>query len=167
MQPYLDIFTRLHAASAESFLSRHGLQIKTGEGLGAAILKLLKPSWTTDGPEPLLNSNGVFFSIWVDAACVAKGRVRYNVHAKKLRLLKGPAFAAREFARSFRIEANAALKSWPKVTYPKGPITLFEGEVPLDNATFEQEVSALMDRFAELAPILDEMLVSESSVLKP
>jgi hypothetical protein len=162
MQPYLDMLKHLHAARAEHFHSLHGLQIKTGAALGAAILKLLKPSWTTDGPEPLLNSNGVFFGVWVDAACVAEGRLRYNLHAKKLRLLKSPAFAAREFARSFRIEANAALKSWPKATYPKGPITLFEGEVPLDTATFEHEASALMDRFAALTPMVDAMLLSTS-----
>jgi hypothetical protein len=158
MQPYLDIFASLAAERAPEFLAKHGLVTKVGEGLGAAIIKLLKPSWTTDRDEGILNSNGVFFGIWVDAACVAEGRVRYNVHAKKLRLLKGQEFAAREFARAFRIEANQALKAWPAVSYPKGPVTLFQGEIPLDAARLKTDAASLMDRFAALSPLIDRML---------
>ena len=160
MQNHLAIFNSLKSERAAAFQKQHGLMIKTGEGLGAAILKLLKPEWTTDGPGEILNSNGLFFGIWVDADCEAKGIARYNLHAKKLRFIKGEAFAAREFARAFRIEANEAMKAWPSVSYPKGPITLFEGNVPLNAATLRDEASALMDRFAALAPMLDRMMAS-------
>ena len=158
MQPYLATFQALVAERGTEFLSQHGLVAKAGLGLDAAILKLLKPHWTTDEPGALLNSNGVFFGVWVDQACVAKRRVRYNLHAKKLRFLKGGAFPAREFARAFRAEAGSALRSWPAMRFPKGPITLFEGEVPLDPATLKPEASALMDLFAALAPLIDQML---------
>lgn len=160
MQPYLDVFAALAAEREAEFLSLHGLTVKTGHALDAAILKLLKPAWTTDPAGALLNSNGVFFGVWVDEACIATGRFRYNVHAKKLRYLKGDTFPAREFARSFRSDASKALEDWPALRYPKGPVTLFEGDVPLDLSTLKAETSALMDRFARLAPLIDGKLNS-------
>jgi hypothetical protein len=159
MQLYLDIFTTLAAARAEG-LGAQGLVVKAGEGMGAAILKVLKPAWTTDAPEQFLNTNGLFFSIWVDAACVAQKRARYNVHAKKLRTIKGEAFAAREFARAFRTEASGALQAWPSTVYPKGPITLFEGHIHLDQRTLEAEAGRLVDRFVELVPLIERQLAA-------
>jgi hypothetical protein len=158
MKIYLDSFTALKSERAAEFQTQHGLTIKTGEGLGAAILKLLKPSWTTDGPGEILNSNGLFFGVWVDAECEARGIARYNLHAKKLRFIKGEAFAAREFARAFRAQGKDELAGWPNWSYPKGPITLFQGHVPLDANTLHAETSALMDRFAQLAPMLERLL---------
>jgi hypothetical protein len=159
MQPYLDIFTALAAARADD-LGTHGLVIKAGEGLGAAILKVLKPAWTTDPPELFLNTNGLFFSVWVDAACKSRKRARFNLHAKKLRTIKGEAFAAREFSRAFRTEAAGVLQHWPTNVYPKGPITLFEGHIHLDRRTLQMEASALVDRFVALVPMIDRQLAS-------
>jgi hypothetical protein len=158
MQRYLDIFNELKASRAADFQEQHGLTTKTGFGLDAAIFKLLKPAWTTDAPGDLLNTNGVFFSIWVDPACEAKGIARYNLHAKKLRFIKGEDFAARDFARSFRALAQGELSNWPHCSFPKGPITLFEGHVPLDAATLRAETSELIDRFSELCPLIDQLL---------
>jgi hypothetical protein len=158
MQTHLAIFNALKSERSSEFQSQHGLTIKTGEGLGAAILKLIKPEWTTDSPSELLNTNGLFFGVWVDAECEAKGIARYNLHAKKLRAIKGEAFAAREFARSFRAQSKDELAGWPNWSYPKGPITLFEGHFPLDAKTLHAETSMLMDRFAKLAPVLDALL---------
>ncbi len=159
MQPYFDIFTALAAARADD-LRAHGLLIKAGEGLEAAILKVLKPGWTADPPDQFLNTNGLFFSVWVDAACKAQKRARFNLHAKKLRTIKGEAFAAREFARTFRIEAATVLQAWPTNVYPKGPITLFEGHIHLDPRTLQMETSALIDRFVALVPMIDRLLAS-------
>jgi hypothetical protein len=158
MQKYLDVFNAVKAERVTGLQWQYKLVVKTGEGLGAAILKVLKPSWTTDGPENILNSNGLFFGVWVDAACEAKGILRYNVHAKKLRFIKGQTFAAREFARAFRAKAKSQLAAWPNCTYPVGPITLFEGYVPLDLKTLHSDTSQLMDRFVALTPLLDLML---------
>lgn len=158
MQPYLDIFAALAEERAAEFRSTHGLAVKSGHALEAAVLKLLKPAWTTDAPAEFRNTNGVFFGVWVDEMCVLEGRARYSLHAKKLRFLKGDAFPAREFARTFRAEASTALADWPALRFPKGPITLFEGDVPLDLATLRAETSALMDRLAGLAPLIDRML---------
>lgn len=158
MKHHLTVFDQLREARAADFLSQHGLLIKTGWALDAAILKLLKPWWTTDDPGQLLNSNGLFFGVWIDAACEAKGMARYNVHAKKLRMIKGEAFAARDFARTFRAQAKDELRGWPNCVFPKGPITLFEGSFRLDAGTLKDETSALMDRFAALTPLVDRLL---------
>jgi hypothetical protein len=158
MQNHLQIFNSLKQERAAEFKTRHGLAIKTGEGLGAAILKLMKPEWSTDKPTELLNSNGLFFSVWIDAECKAKAIARYNLHAMKLRAIKGEAFAAREFARSFRAQAKDELEGWPNWTYPKGPVTLFEGHFKLDESSLKAETSKLMDRCAALTPLLDQLL---------
>jgi hypothetical protein len=100
----------------------------------------------------------LFFSVWVDADCEAKGVARYNLHAKKLRMIKGEKFAAREFVRAFRAQCGDRLKDWPHWSYPKGPITLFEGHIRLDAATLEAETAALIGRFAALTPLLDRVL---------
>ena len=113
MEKYLAIFNQLKSERAAEFQTQHGLSIKTGEGLGAAILKVMRPSWTTDSPGELLNTNGLFFSIWIDAACEEKNIVRYNLHAKKLRYIKNKTFAARDFARKVRADAKTELATWP------------------------------------------------------
>lgn len=161
MQPFLDIFTAVVDARSDDIRTRHGLVIKAGAGLGAAILKALKPAWTTDAPDQVLNTNGMFFSVWVDSACVAHRRARFNLHAKKLRTIKGETFAAREFARTFRLEASTPLQAWPSVVYPKGPITLFEGHIPLNAKTLHADTSELLDRFIDLLPLIDRMLAVE------
>ena len=158
MQTHLAVFNTLKSERAAEFQSQHGLTIKTGEGLGAAILKLLKPSWTTDTSDEILNTNGLFFGVWIDAECEARSIARYNLHAKKLRFIKGETFAAREFARTFRAQGKDELAGWPNWLYPKGPITLFQGHVPLDANTLHAETSKLMDRFASLTPFLDRLL---------
>ena len=156
MQSTLAIFGALAAERAAEFKSQHGLTVKSGEGLGAAILKILKPAWTTDPADQFLNTNGVFFSVWVDADCEAKHIARYNLHAKKLRYIRGERFETRQFVRSFR--AGMDLNDWPNASFPKGPITLFEGHFRLDVNTLHQETAGLMDRFAKLVPMLERVL---------
>ena len=158
MHNQLAVFDALKSERTTEFQTQHGLTIKTGEGLGAVLMKVMRPSWTTDNPDELLNTNGLFFSIWIDAACEAKGIVRYNLHARKLRFIKGEAFAARDFARKVRADAKSELASWPNCTFPPGPITLFEGHFALDEKTLHAETSAMMDRFAKLTPMLDGVL---------
>jgi hypothetical protein len=158
MQSYLDVFNAIKSERSAEFQAQHGLTLKTGEALGAAILKLLKPSWTTDGSDNILNTNGLFFGVWIDAECEAKGIARYNLHAKKLRMIKGEKFAAREFARAFRAQAKDELAGWPNWSYPKGPITLFEGHIPLDRTTLHADTAKLMDRFAALTPFLEKLM---------
>jgi hypothetical protein len=158
MQKYLEIFNAVKAEREYGLQWQHKLSIKTGEGLGAALLKVIKPSWTIDAPEELLNTNGLFFSVWVDPACEAKGLARYNLHAKKLRAIKGETFAARDFARRFRANAKSELSAWPNLVYPVGPITLFEGHVQLDLNTLQAETTQLVDRFVKLTPMIDQML---------
>jgi hypothetical protein len=160
MQRYSDIFSAVAAARADALRAEHGLTCKAGEALGAAILKVLQPEWTTDAPELFLNTNGLFFSIWVDAACERERHVRYNLHAKKLRHLKGDAFPAREFVRDFRLAVRDDLLSWPAIVYPKGPITLFEGHIRLDANTLDADASALIDRFVALTPVVNRLLAS-------
>ena len=158
MNNALDVFKTLKSERSEEFKSKHALSIKAGTGLDASILKLMKDSWSTDRPDELLNSNGLFFSVWVDAACKAQGIVRYNIHARKLRAIKGETFAAREFARSFRAQGKDELEGWPNWSFPKGPITLVEGHFAYKPATLRTETAAMMDRFAAIVPFLDRLL---------
>ncbi len=158
MDKYLNIFNAVKAERAAGLEWQYKLTIKTGEGLGAALLKVMKPGWTTDAANELLNTNGLFFSVWVDAACEAQGIARYNLHAKKLRMIKGEAFAAREFVRGFRAQCGDELKGFPNWSYPKGPITLFEGQFPLDLETLHAKTTDVVMRFVALTPTLEKVL---------
>ncbi len=156
MQSYLSTFNDIKSARAASFKGQYGLDMKTGEGLGAVIIKTLKPKWTTDPQHELLNSNGLFFSVWVDAECEAQSIARYNLHAKKLRFIRGEKFANREFVRSFRLQAQDDMKGFPNWNYPKGPITLFEGSFPL--AELKDETDKVLENFAKMTPLLERLL---------
>ena len=156
MQKYLDVFNDIKAAQAETFKAQHGLIIKTGGALGAAIIKVLKPEWSTDSASEILNTNGLFFSVWVDAECEAQGIVRYNLHAKKLRFIKGEQFAARHFVRAFRLQAQDAMQGFPNWKYPKGPITLVEGHVSLSDLRGATE--KLLQKFASMTPLIEQLL---------
>jgi len=156
MENYLAIFNALSTERETEFKSQHGLTVKSGEGMGAAVLKVLKPVWTTDPASEFINTNGLFFSVWVDSECEAQGIARYNLRAMKLRFIKGERFEARQFVRTVR--ASVDLKEWPNASFPKGPITLFEGHVGLDVKTLGEETSALMEKFSNFTPTLDRLL---------
>jgi hypothetical protein len=138
--------------------SSEGLTCKEGIYNDCPVLKLQKASWTNDRMDRLPNKTGIFFSIWIDAKAAGKNRVNYNIHALKLRLLKGYSITSRAFANDFRDGFKTFSGFWPNVSTDYGPLTLMQGWTAIKPLGFEEDILALMERFKELCPLIDRLL---------
>jgi hypothetical protein len=144
--------------------SRDGLVCKQGSYKDCSVLKLQKPSWTNDPMEGVENTSGIFFSIWTNDRSIKKNRANYNIHALKLRELKGYAITSRDFASDFRNSFASMRSEWPNVSVDYGPLTLMEGWIKVDSFHFEKQVLSLMDAFQSLSPLVDCLLNSRLEV---
>jgi len=131
----------------------------------AMVLKLLKPHWSDDSKAAIVSASGIFFSIWVDEPSAASGRLRYNLHALKLRGLKGYKLESRKFATAFRASFESARRDWPNVRTDFGPQTLFEGFVESSNGAWTTQIVELAGAFHPLGDVIDELL-SQSRIYK-
>lgn len=137
-----------------------GLVCKQGFYKACAVLKLQKASWTNDPMDRVQNESGIFFSIWIDEDAARRSLAKYNIHALKLRQLKGYSIASREFANDFRNGFAPARNTWPNVSVDYGPLTLMEGWIGVDSNKFEKDILVLMERFIHLSPLIDRLLES-------
>jgi len=125
----------------------------------AAVFKLHKRHWSPDSQEVVGNTTGIFFSVWVDEAAMAKGGLYYNLHALKLRQLPGYALESRKIAAAFREKAAPMLADWPAVETDFGPQTLFQGFVSCPQERVEMVTVELAWKFVLLAEVVDGLLV--------
>jgi hypothetical protein len=95
--------------------------------LDSVFLKLYKNAWATPLQDPLTAESRIFFSIWMNDAAIEEQRIYYNIHAFKLRHLKGYAIQSRKFADTFRDSFKVHAYNWPNVRVAFGPLTLMEG----------------------------------------
>ncbi len=124
------------------------------------VLKLQKASWTNDSMDRLQNESGIFFSIWINLDGASRVRVYYNIHALKLRQLRGYSITSRAFAEAFRESFKATQGAWPNVSVDSGPLTLMQGWIEFHPARFEQDALILVERFKDLSPVIDRLLGS-------
>jgi hypothetical protein len=99
-QPFDAVFAKIKARFDEQ--SRNGLICKQGPYKACSVLKLQKPSWTNDPMDRVENTSGIFFSIWTNDRSMMKNRANYNIHALKLRDLKGYSIKSRDFRLRFQ-----------------------------------------------------------------
>ena len=138
----------------------NGLICKQGLYNDCFVLKLQKATWTNDPMDQLKNESGIFFSIWTNHGSMMNNRVNYNIHALKLRDLKGYSIKSRAFAFDFRNAFAPMHGPWPNVSVEYGPQTLMEGWIEADSVHLEKDILDLMDRFASLSPLIDRLLES-------
>jgi hypothetical protein len=122
----------------------------------SVVLKLLKTRWSSDD-QSIGNSSGIFFSVWTDE--IRPGRLRYNIHALKLRELRGFALQSRKFAHSFRDAFAPISAGWPNVSMDFGPQTLMQGFQETSVDAFEDRVVEWSIRFFPVSALIDELLV--------
>ncbi len=134
----------------------NGLVCKVGRYHGCAVIKLQKPAWTNDSMRKVPNQTGVFFSVWIDPKSI--GVARYNIHSLKLGKLKHHHIITGDFARAFRRAFARSIKSWPNVRTDYGPQTLMQGWIESHRPRFERDVTALLNRFQLLCPMIDRFL---------
>jgi hypothetical protein len=134
----------------------NGLICKQGLYRNCCVVKLQKPSWTNDPMDRTENETGIFFSVWVRDGNADKAN--YNIHAFKLKQLKGYSIASRDFAEDFRRGFACMRENWPNVSTVHGPRTLMQGWIEVLPARFEKDVLALMKNFEDISPLIDRLL---------
>src|SRR5579862_2513785 len=137
-----------------------GLVCKQGFYKNCFVLKLQKPFWTNDPMDRVQNESGIFFSIWIEEKAAHRCRANYNIHALKLRELKRFAIVSRDFAADFRKRFASVRTAWPNVSTDYGPLTLMERWIEFRPGTCEADILALMKRFQQLSPLVDQLLES-------
>lgn len=155
---YIDRFRQAADALDPKMLQQEQLEVAVGVVMDSVYLKLHKRSWTNPGQDPLTAETRIFFSIWIDAKAVAEQKLLYNIHAFKLRKLKGYRIPAIKFAEAFRDSFKDLASQWPNVRTDFGPLTLMEGQVKIDLRDFQRELTELSGHFITAAPLLDQTL---------
>jgi len=155
---YLKIFQNAADKIDKGMLARKELELATGLYGDSVFLKLYKKSWANPSADLLTSPGRIFFSIWISDADIAEEKLMYNVHALKLRLLKGYSIESRKFADSFRLDFSAFKQQWPNVSLNYGPLTLMQGWIKLDPQKMQEEIIMLAHNFMELAPLIDKTL---------
>jgi len=117
-----------------------------------------KVTWTNDRMDQLQNQTGIFFSIWTNEKAASQRRAFYNIHALKLRQLAGYRITGRAFAHDFRKGFAPMRTAWPNVSVDYGPLTLMQGWIEVDLTHFENDALALMERFAQMSPLIDGLM---------
>ena len=125
-------------------------------GLPCRVLKLLKRRWSNDDPQVIGNETGVFFSVWLESPEATQ--LHFNIHALKLRQLRGYALESRKFADAFRAAFEPLRRSWPEHSIDFGPQTLMQGVITWDMQDGEREILGLADNFAQASELIDELL---------
>ena len=133
---------------------RTGLICRTSVFEQCPGVRLYREDWLLNGVTP---SVGVFFSVWTNSSDTSP-RLHYNIHALRMRKLPSYRITSREFAEEFRGKFQKLAKLWPNVSVKYGPLNLMEGWTELNAKSFESDVLQLMNRFSDIAPIIDTML---------
>jgi hypothetical protein len=163
---YLERFEHAAGQIDKRLLARRGRggdtdRIEIATGLykeNSVFLKLYKKSWASPAQDPLIAESRIFFSIWVSDVAIREEKLFYNIHALKLRRLKGYSIESRKFADVFRAGFKNFAPKWENVSVKYGPLTLMEGWVKIDLGNFQDEILELADKFLEIEYLIDDAL---------
>ena len=161
---YLHLFQKAASQLDKKLLGKNQIEVATGIVLESVFLKLYKIKWANPSPDPLTSSSRIFFSVWVNDKSIKENKLLYNIHALKLRQLKGYAITSREFATDFRKAFKRFEKHWPNVSTDFGPLTLMEGWVKLNEGSLQDDIAKLAKRFLEIEYLIDELLEKNINV---
>ncbi len=125
-------------------------------------LKLQKGSWTNGNSSDAANECGIFFSVWLDKPGLRLSRAHYNIHALKLRQLKGYSIASIDFAREFQESFQSLPNAWPNVSVQYGPQTLMQGWIEVVPESFERDVRSLIAEFEAASVVIDTLLAKRA-----
>jgi hypothetical protein len=139
-------------------LNKKQLEASVGIVLDSVFLKLYKREWTSDLNNPLNAEARIFFSVWVNDKTIQENKIYYNIHALKLRKLKGHSVLSREFADRYRKHFKKYKTNWENVNINLGPLTLMEGWKELSAENLERIIVKLADDFSEIDHLIDETL---------
>lgn len=157
---YLDKFQKAANQLNKNVLAKKKLEVSVGIVLDSVYLKLYKKEWTNDADNPLTATTRIFFSVWVNDSILLDEKVFYNIHALKLRHLKGYAISSRDFATTFRKHFKEFEPQWENVSVKFGPLTLMEGWQKVDSENLEATITSLANNFLTIETLIDKTLSS-------
>lgn len=155
---YLDKFQKAADQFDKKQLNKKQIEVAVGVVLNSVFLKLYKKAWASPLQDPLSADSRIFFSIWVNDAAIKEQKICYNIHALKLRQLKGYTIQSRKFADIFRHGFKEVAHKWQNVRVDFGPLTLMEGWIKADLANFQNDIIKLADNFLEIDHLVDNTL---------
>jgi hypothetical protein len=155
---YLEIFKIAAGQLDKDLLVEKKIELATGIVLESVFLKLYKTAWANKTPDPLTSPSRIFFSVWINDKAIKENKLLYNIHALKLRQLKGYSITSREFATEFRGKFKRFEKDWPNLSTDFGPLTLMEGWIKLNEASLQDDVLKLAKQFATIDYLIDDLL---------
>lgn len=155
---YLEKFEQAAAQIDKGILARRQVEVSAVLYKDSVCLKLYKRSWASPGQDPITAESRIFFSVWIADSLIREGKLFYNIHALKLRKLKGYSIESRKFAADFRSGFNAFEHVWENVSVKFGPQTLMEGWVKIDPADFQAEILELAGKFLAIEYLVDDVL---------
>jgi hypothetical protein len=135
-----------------------GLTLSVVEVLESVVLKIYKAEWSNDFQSPLNSKSRIFFSVWVHDKTIQERKLYYNIHALKLRELKGYKISSRNFAEKFRNKFIEYQIDWENVSVNFGPLTLMEGWIDLNLDTIQNDISDLAHKFLKISSLIDDTL---------
>lgn len=155
---YLEKFRKAAELLDKKMLNEKHLEINVGITLNSVFLKLYKREWANDKADPINSTTRIFFSIWVNENTIRENKVFYNIHALKLRQLKGYSISSREFANSFRNDFQKYEQDWENISVKFGPLTLMEGWIELKEENLENSILKLANNFLKIEYLIDKTL---------
>lgn len=156
---YLDLFQKAADKLDKKLLGKKGVEAAVGMyGENSVVLKLYKRAWTNQWQDPLTSESRIFFSVWVSDVSMEQQKILYNIHALKLRKLKGYSIQSRKFADLFRDRFKAFEHQWKNVSVDFGPLTLMEGWIKIDPENFQDEILELANHFLLIDHLIDDTL---------
>ncbi|WP_130736671.1 hypothetical protein [Flavobacterium sp. J27] len=155
---YLEKFKKAAEKINIEELKAKQLQIHVGITLDSIVLKLYKTTWSNENTDPLTAKTRIFFAIWVNEKTLKQNRIYYNIHALKLRELKGYHLKSSDFAQAFRHDFQKYKNNWKNVNTQFGPLTLLEGWESYDKENLENIIAKLAINFLTIEHLIDDTL---------
>ena len=155
---YLNLFNNAAGRMDKKTLGSKQIKIAIGVFADSVFLKLYKLSWANPSQDPVLSESRIFFSIWINDKALKEHKIFYNIHALKLRQLKGYTIASRDFANAFRTKFKPHEIHWPNVSTLFAPHTLMEGWIYIKTDDLLAELELLTKQFFEIDSMMDTLL---------
>ena len=155
---YLNKFRKISEKLESRLMSEYQMEINTGCRLDSVVLTIRKKNWYNSIVTDEKKSSSIFFSVWIEDKSLIRNQIYYNIHALKLRHLKGYNIESRNFAEAFRDKFRKYKDQWPNVSVSYGPQTLMQGSIEINTDSFEADIIALIIRFLEIEFIIEELL---------
>ena len=136
---YLHKFQQSAEKLDKTLIKEKQLQVYAGITLDSVVLKLYKKEWVND-------------------KTIKQNKIFYNIHALKLRELKGYSIKSGAFVNNFREGFKKFEHNWNNVSVNFGPLTLMEGWEPFKKENLENIIVKLAINFLKMDYLIDETL---------